>query len=169
MCHDLCNNRGNACAACGDRHWGISGPIAPRDTRPRRLPSDIDLEPYAALGRAAVTRRVTARDLDARLGRDIAPARPDRDRGNGLRNSRWRSRTTWTLMHRSLTAPVSPHPPSSLAVPLPLRKVVSNRPRDRRRCTPRLLSVTLFRRGFLGLFLIERDSICHIDPSSSES
>ena len=33
----------------------------------------------------------------------------------------------------------------------------------------RLLSVTLFRRGFLGLFLIERDSICHIDPSSSES
>ena len=32
-----------------------------------------------------------------------------------------------------------------------------------------MLSVTLFRRGFLGLFLIERDSICHIDPSSSES
>ena len=32
-----------------------------------------------------------------------------------------------------------------------------------------VLSVTLFRRGFLGLFLIERDSICHIDPSSSES
>ena len=33
----------------------------------------------------------------------------------------------------------------------------------------RVLSVILFRRGFLGLFLIERDSICHIDPSSSES
>ena len=33
----------------------------------------------------------------------------------------------------------------------------------------RLLSVTLFRRGFLGLFLIDRGSICHIDPSSSES
>ena len=32
-----------------------------------------------------------------------------------------------------------------------------------------VLSVTLFRRGFLGLFLIERGSICHIDPSSSES
>ena len=32
-----------------------------------------------------------------------------------------------------------------------------------------LLSVTLFRRGFLGLFLIDRGSICHIDPSSSES
>ena len=32
-----------------------------------------------------------------------------------------------------------------------------------------VLSFTLFRRGFLGLFLIERDSICHIDPSSSES
>ena len=33
----------------------------------------------------------------------------------------------------------------------------------------RLLSVILFRRGFLGLFLIERGSICHIDPSSSKS
>ena len=33
----------------------------------------------------------------------------------------------------------------------------------------RVLSVTLFRRGFLGLFLIDRGSICHIDPSSSES
>ena len=32
-----------------------------------------------------------------------------------------------------------------------------------------VLSVTLFRRGFLGLFLIDRGSICHIDPSSSES
>ena len=32
-----------------------------------------------------------------------------------------------------------------------------------------LLSVTLFRRGFLGLFLVDRGSICHIDPSSSES
>ena len=32
-----------------------------------------------------------------------------------------------------------------------------------------MLSVTLFRRGFLGLFLIDRGSICHIDPSSSES
>ena len=53
--------------------WGISGRIAPRDTRLRRLPSDIDLEPYPALGRAAVARRVTAHDLDARLGRDIAP------------------------------------------------------------------------------------------------
>ena len=33
----------------------------------------------------------------------------------------------------------------------------------------RVLSVTLFRRGFLGLFLVDRGSICHIDPSSSES
>ena len=32
-----------------------------------------------------------------------------------------------------------------------------------------LQSHTLFRRGFLGLFLIDRGSICHIDPSSSES
>ena len=32
-----------------------------------------------------------------------------------------------------------------------------------------VLSVTLFRRGFLGLFLVDRGSICHIDPSSSES
>ena len=32
-----------------------------------------------------------------------------------------------------------------------------------------LLHPTLFRSGFLGLFLIDRGSICHIDPSSSES
>ena len=32
-----------------------------------------------------------------------------------------------------------------------------------------LLPVTLFRSGFLGLFLIDRGSICHIDPSSSDS
>ena len=35
--------------------------------------------------------------------------------------------------------------------------------------TDQVLSVILFRRGFLGLFLIDRGSICHIDPSSSES
>ena len=39
----------------------------------------------------------------------------------------------------------------------------------RERIAARVLSVTLFRRGFLGLFLIDRGSICHIDPSSSES
>ena len=32
-----------------------------------------------------------------------------------------------------------------------------------------LLHPALFRSGFLGLFLIDRGSICHIDPSSSES
>ena len=32
-----------------------------------------------------------------------------------------------------------------------------------------LLYPALFRRRFLGLFLIERGSICHIDSSSSES
>ena len=47
-------------------------------------------------------------------------------------------------------------------------KQVALFPEDRE--APELvLSVTLFRRGFLGLFLIERGSICHIDPSSSES
>ena len=38
-----------------------------------------------------------------------------------------------------------------------------------RKARRQVLSVTLFRRGFLGLFLIDRGSICHIDPSSSES
>ena len=33
----------------------------------------------------------------------------------------------------------------------------------------RVLYPALFRRRFLGLFLIERGSICHIDSSSSES
>ena len=33
----------------------------------------------------------------------------------------------------------------------------------------RVLHPALFRSGFFGLFLIDRGSICHIDPSSSES
>ena len=49
---------------------------------------------------------------------------------------------------------------------LPLRLYVDNGANYR---SHQLLSVTLFRRGFLGLFLVDRGSICHIDPSSSES
>ena len=109
------------------------------------------------------------------------PRTSTQSRKRAIRSPRPSNSAYFALLTRIVTAPVvlPAHPSSDIERPAAIPRVTlmwtrsdGFGPESDACCSPsarQVLSVTLFRRGFLGLFLIDRGSVCHIDPSSSES
>ena len=108
------------------------------------------------------------------------PRTSTQSRERAIRSPRPSNSANFALLTGIVTAPVVllAHPSPDIERPAAILRVTLMWTRsdgfgpESDACSPsarQVLSVTLFRRGFLGLFLIDRGSIYHIDPSSSES